>query len=55
MQKTKKKVALHGCDDSTYFTMELTDEQWEVVEEIERLSREASTYACMPTLEIGEE
>jgi len=52
--KKKYIITLEGCDDSTVFTMELDDKEKELVEEIMHLSKEASTYQCMPVLCIGE-
>jgi hypothetical protein len=48
------RICLDGCDDSTCFAMGLTDDELEVVKKLEKLSKETSTYGCMPTLEIGE-
>jgi hypothetical protein len=47
------RICLDGCDDSTCFDIDLTDDELEVVKKLEKLSKETSTYGCMPTLEIG--
>ena len=52
--KKKFIITIEGCDDETVFTMELDDKEKELVEEIMRLSKETSTYNCMPRLYIGE-
>jgi len=46
------RIALHGCDDSTIFEMELTDEEFALAERIAAKSEETSSYGCMPTMVI---
>lgn len=45
-------IALHGCNDSTIFEMELTEEEYKLVKKIADKSEEVSTYGCMPIMEI---
>lgn len=45
-------IYLIGCDDETKFSMELTEKEADLVKKIEKLSKETSTYGCMPVLEI---
>lgn len=45
-------VVLQGCDDSTEFFVDLTDDEMALVERLSTLSKEASSYGCMPTLNI---
>lgn len=48
------KISIDGCDDSTVFEMELTEQEAELVKRICNRSSETSTYGCMPTMEIEE-
>lgn len=48
----KVKFALHGCDDSTYMTMDVTEMEYEFLRKIQTLSKETSSYGCMPILEV---
>ena len=49
---TKYKITVHGCDDSTGITHILLDEEYELLKEIADKITKASTYGCMPTMEI---
>lgn len=46
-------VKLHGCDDTTTFDVGQLDE-WDLVllEKLESLSQDASTYGCEPTMTV---
>lgn len=48
----KCKVYLHGCDDTTEFEMEITEDEMRLLKEVEILSKATSTYECMPIMEI---
>ncbi len=48
----KVKIEIHGCDDSTKFSMEVTQQEFEFLETISKKSVEASEYQCQPILEI---
>lgn len=48
------RVALHGCDDSTYIDIEVTQDERAFLDRLAALSEEASSYNCQPTLEIKE-
>ena len=45
-------ITLSGCDDSTTFEMELTDDEASTFRKAAEMSKAASTYGCMPTMEI---
>ena len=47
-------VGLHGCDDSTIFEMDLTDEEVETLRKVAAKAEETSTYGCMPTMTVEE-
>lgn len=49
----KYTIKLEGCDDDTIFDMELTLEEYELVERISARSLEVSEYCCMPRLYVG--
>ena len=46
------KIAIHGCDDSTYIQIECTEEQVAFIKMLCDKFSLASTYGCMPTMEI---
>ncbi len=48
----KCKVYLHGCDDSTVFELEVTEDEMYLLKEVEILSKLTSSYGCMPIMEI---
>ncbi len=50
---TKYYISLDGCDDSTGFEIELTDEEYELVDKISDMSHENSRYGCMPTMDVS--
>ena len=50
--KNKYMIALHGCDDSTYIEAELDVHEVNLLTRLSRNFRKASSYGCMPTMEI---
>jgi len=48
----KYMIKLMGCDDTTRFEMELSDEQVAVVQQMADLSKKTSECGCMPVLEF---
>ena len=48
------EVSVHGCDDSTTIRQELTFEEYEFLNTIAEEITNASSYGCMPTMEIEE-
>lgn len=52
MEKKIYEITLMGCDDWTCFNIELTDDEFMLIEKISKESERVSTYACMPTLQI---
>ena len=58
MIKKKYIIVMDGCDDSTKFEMELTNEEFELLNKVSAKSNEASKYCCMPRMylyEVSEE
>lgn len=47
----KAQIELHGCDDSTYFDVEVNQDRLEFLQELSEKSKNESGYACMPILE----
>ena len=54
MIKKKYEIILDGCDDSTKFEMELTNEEFELLEKVSSKANETSTYCCMPRMYVCE-
>lgn len=46
------EITLMGCDDWTCFNIELTDDEFTLIEKISKESERVSTRTCMPTLQI---
>lgn len=46
------RVALHGCDDTTYIDIDLTDDEAAAIGRVAAASDAESEYGCMPTLTI---
>lgn len=52
-KKNKKKlytIAMYGCDDTTFFDITLSKEEFELMQTISAKSEEISTSMYMPTL-----
>ena len=43
-------IRLQGCDDSTIFSLEVNQLELNFLEKISKISKETSTYGCMPIL-----
>ena len=54
MIKKKYEIILDGCDDSTKFEMELTDEEFELLLKVSDKANETSEYCCMPRIYVCE-
>ena len=50
--KQRYEVSLVGCDDTTRFDMELTEEEAELLRVVARKSEEESSSQCMPTMTV---
>lgn len=48
------KIELCGCDDTTSFMREMTDEELDFLVTIAIEANKTSTYGCMPTMHIYE-
>ena len=51
----KYKISVDGCDDSSIFTMELTEDEAKLLKRVSDKCNETSTFHCMPTMEIKEQ
>jgi len=47
-------IQLSGCDDTTIFTMDVDEVELLLLQRVAKLSRETSSYSCMPTMKIEE-
>ena len=45
-------IRLNGCDDETEIFMDLEPHEAELIERVSAASKAASTYGCMPRLNI---
>ena len=50
--KKEYLIVLRGCHDTTYMISELTEEEYNTIKEISKLSEEMSYYDCKPTMFI---
>lgn len=48
----KHRIYIMGCDDTTKFEMDLTDEEAAFVRRMAELANAARTSGCMPEMEI---
>jgi hypothetical protein len=46
------RISLHGCDDTTVFTMEASEDELDFLHRIKAAAENASTYPCMPTMSV---
>lgn len=46
-------ITLHGCDDTTRVTVELTEAETRTAERIAAATRLASQYDCQPRMHVG--
>jgi hypothetical protein len=53
--KKLRGVELEGCDATTPFNMEMTDEEFEFLKRVADLSKMYSRYGCMPTMNLSNE
>lgn len=44
------KVVVRGCDDSTCFEMDMTDEEYDFFGRLCAKSKDTSIYSCMPVI-----
>ena len=50
----KMRIILVGCDDSTAVEMDVTPEELEFLENLQREVNDTSEYVCMPRLDLEE-
>lgn len=53
-EKKLYSIDLDGCDDYTHFEMELTTQEYGLLERVSKLANETSTYGCMPRMYVTE-
>ena len=55
MSNTRKyEITVTGCDDETTVHMELSAQEYELIDRLAELISTRSAYSCMPVMEIGE-
>jgi hypothetical protein len=47
-------ISIDGCDDSTCFNIEVSEEEFKFLQRIAALSGEHSDYQCMPVIVVQE-
>lgn len=52
INKRKCKITVYGCDDDTSIEIELSYDEYQIIQIVADLITEASEYRCMPTMEI---
>ena len=50
----KYEITVTGCDDKTTVYMELSDQEYELIDRLADLISTRSAYSCMPVMEIEE-
>lgn len=55
MTRKTYNISVDGCDDSTLIKMELDEKEHELINNMITLVNAASSYQCMPTMEMWEE
>lgn len=45
-------VELKGCDAATEFNLVCTEEQFDFLREFAKMTKEVSTYSCMPVVNL---
>ena len=50
----KYEITVTGCDDETIVYMELSAQEYELINHLADLIRTRSEYSCMPVMEISE-
>ena len=48
----KYEITVTGCDDETTVHMELSDQEYELIDRLADLISTRSTYSCMPVMGI---
>lgn len=48
------RISIDGCDASTVFDMDLTETEVATIQRMAAMSKETSTYSCMPTISVEE-
>ena len=48
----KVNIQLIGCDDATIFDLEMSNEEYEFLKLVSRISYDTSSYNCMPVMKL---
>ena len=52
INKRKCRITVYGCDDMTSIEIELSYDEYQIIQIVADLITEASEYMCMPTMEV---
>ncbi len=52
INKRKCKITVYGCDDMTSIEIELSYDEYQIIQIVAEMITEKSTYQCMPTMEV---
>ena len=52
--KTRAYIQVRGCDDTTQFFIDLTEQEIEFIKRLAAITGKFSTYQCMPTIAVDE-
>lgn len=52
INKRMCRIFVYGCDDYTMIEVELSYDEYQIIQMVADLITEASEYICMPTMEI---
>jgi hypothetical protein len=52
--KKRIYIRVRGCDDTTQFFIDLTEQEIELIKRLAAITEKISTYGCMPTIAVDE-
>lgn len=52
INKRNCRITVYGCDDETSIEIELSYDEYQIIQIVADLITEKSSYPCMPTMEI---
>lgn len=52
INKRNCRITVYGCDDSTSIEIELSYDEFQIIQTVAEMITEKSTYQCMPTMEV---
>ena len=49
------KIAIYGCDDTTRFSMKVTDEEYGALQTLSKMSIDTSEIGCQPIVILDDD